>query len=138
MKIPVNPIDRCIRGSYGKLAVSLYINGKEILPAPDKISFRVGVPGLEPGKAGPESAVLPLHHTPNKMNVCHPDKRTKKKKKMSWGTRTRTRKGRTRICSVTITPYPKLSGFPKHPLGNTAAKVGLLNKRANFFGTFLQ
>ena len=23
-----------------------------------------------------------------------------------WGTRTRTRKGRTRICSVTITPYP--------------------------------
>ena len=25
-----------------------------------------------------------------------------------WGTRTRTRKGRTRICSVTITPYPKL------------------------------
>ena len=29
------------------------------------ISFFVGVPGLEPGKAGPESAVLPLHHTPN-------------------------------------------------------------------------
>ena len=27
--------------------------------------FLVGVPGLEPGKAGPESAVLPLHHTPN-------------------------------------------------------------------------
>ena len=27
--------------------------------------FFVGVPGLEPGKAGPESAVLPLHHTPN-------------------------------------------------------------------------
>ena len=25
---------------------------------------------------------------------------------LSWGTRTRTRKGRTRICSVTITPYP--------------------------------
>ena len=24
----------------------------------------VGIPGLEPGKAGPESAVLPLHHTP--------------------------------------------------------------------------
>ena len=24
----------------------------------------VGVPGFEPGKAGPESAVLPLHHTP--------------------------------------------------------------------------
>ena len=29
----------------------------------------VGVPGLEPGKAGPESAVLPLHHTP--MNPCN-------------------------------------------------------------------
>ena len=27
-------------------------------------SCLVGVPGLEPGKAGPESAVLPLHHTP--------------------------------------------------------------------------
>ena len=24
----------------------------------------VGIPGFEPGKAGPESAVLPLHHTP--------------------------------------------------------------------------
>ena len=28
------------------------------------IHLLVGVPGLEPGKAGPESAVLPLHHTP--------------------------------------------------------------------------
>lgn len=28
-------------------------------------SFYVGVSGLEPEKAGPESAVLPLHHTPN-------------------------------------------------------------------------
>ena len=28
--------------------------------------FRVGVSGLEPEKAGPESAVLPLHHTPIK------------------------------------------------------------------------
>ena len=26
--------------------------------------FPVGLPGLEPGKAGPESAVLPLHHSP--------------------------------------------------------------------------
>ncbi len=26
--------------------------------------FFVGLPGLEPGKAGPESAVLPLHHSP--------------------------------------------------------------------------
>ena len=29
--------------------------------------FCVGLPGLEPGKAGPESAVLPLHHSPNNM-----------------------------------------------------------------------
>ena len=28
--------------------------------------------------------------------------------RMSWDTRTRTRNDRTRICSVTITPYPKL------------------------------
>ena len=26
--------------------------------------LEVGLPGLEPGKAGPESAVLPLHHSP--------------------------------------------------------------------------
>ena len=26
--------------------------------------FLVGIPGFEPGKAGPESAVLPLHHIP--------------------------------------------------------------------------
>ena len=30
--------------------------------------FCVGIPGLEPGKAGPESAVWPLHHIP--MFVC--------------------------------------------------------------------
>ena len=28
------------------------------------VSLCVGLPGLEPGKAGPESAVLPLHHSP--------------------------------------------------------------------------
>ena len=27
-------------------------------------SFFVGLPGLEPGKTGPESVVLPLHHSP--------------------------------------------------------------------------
>ncbi len=26
--------------------------------------FLVGIPGLEPGKTGPESVVLPLHHIP--------------------------------------------------------------------------
>ena len=31
--------------------------------------FRVGVSGLEPEKAGPESAVLPLLHTPMLFNT---------------------------------------------------------------------
>ena len=31
--------------------------------------FCVGLPGLEPGKAGPESAVLPLHHSPIKCGM---------------------------------------------------------------------
>ena len=30
----------------------------------------VGIPGLEPGKAGPESAVLPLHHIPICVATC--------------------------------------------------------------------
>ena len=30
----------------------------------------VGVPGLEPGKTGPESVVLPLHHTPIAWITC--------------------------------------------------------------------
>ena len=30
----------------------------------------VGVPGLEPGKTGPESVVLPLHHTPMAWIIC--------------------------------------------------------------------
>ena len=28
------------------------------------LNFSVGLPGLEPGKTGPESVVLPLHHSP--------------------------------------------------------------------------
>ena len=35
---------------------------KEVLV---RTSFFVGLPGLEPGKTGPESVVLPLHHSPN-------------------------------------------------------------------------
>lgn len=27
-------------------------------------AFLVGLPGFEPGKSGPESEVLPLHHSP--------------------------------------------------------------------------
>ena len=30
-------------------------------------SISVGVPGFEPGMTGPESVVLPLHHTPIKV-----------------------------------------------------------------------
>ena len=33
------------------------------------VASGVGVPGFEPGKAGPESAVLPLHHTPINKDV---------------------------------------------------------------------
>ena len=55
-----------------------------------------------------------------------------------WGTRTRTRKGRTRICSVTITPCPKQKGLRKRRFANTAAKVGLLFFRTNFLPSFFQ
>ena len=34
-----------------------------------KTKKEVGLPGLEPGKAGPESAVLPLHHSPRKPHL---------------------------------------------------------------------
>ena len=50
-----------------------------------------------------------------------------------WGTRTRTRKGRTRICSVTITPYPKKA----HTSFKNGAKVRLFLELAKFLGTFL-
>ena len=45
----------------------LYVYGckRRIKKASYKFITRfVGLPGLEPGKAGPESAVLPLHHSP--------------------------------------------------------------------------
>ena len=35
----------------------------------DSLTDSVGLPGLEPGKAGPESAVLPLHHSPRKPHL---------------------------------------------------------------------
>ena len=61
----------------------------------------VGIPGLEPGMTGPESVVLPLHHIPILLLRRMPEW-------WSWDTRTRTRNDRTRICSVTITPYPNI------------------------------
>ena len=39
-----------------------WINKKKRLQ--NEVSFFVGIPGLEPGKTGPESVVLPLHHSP--------------------------------------------------------------------------
>ena len=30
----------------------------------------VGIPGFEPGMTGPESVVLPLHHTPMPQHFC--------------------------------------------------------------------
>ena len=41
-----------------------YITHKKDFLISEEAFVSVGVPGLEPGKAGPESAVLPLHHTP--------------------------------------------------------------------------
>ena len=32
--------------------------------AEENLCTSVGLPGLEPGKTGPESVVLPLHHSP--------------------------------------------------------------------------
>ena len=61
----------------------------------------VGIPGLEPGMTGPESVVLPLHHIPILLL-------RRMLEWWSWDTRTRTRNDRTRICSVTITPYPNI------------------------------
>ena len=34
--------------------------------------FFVGLLGFEPRKTGPESVVLPLHHSPKSLFVCHP------------------------------------------------------------------
>ena len=75
---------------------------KKSLPKGKLSHAKVGLPGLEPGKAGPESAVLPLHHSPIIKTAASPWTLTPLDE--GWATRTRTRKGRTRICSVTITP----------------------------------
>ena len=48
---------------------------------------------------------------------------------MSWGTRTRTKNDRTRICSVTITPYPNLFSI-------AGAKVLLFSECAKILATF--
>ena len=45
-----------------------YRNYKHIKKPNSKVWLSVGIPGFEPGKAGPESAVLPLHHIPILLN----------------------------------------------------------------------
>ena len=54
-----------------------------------------------------------------------------------WGTRIRTRKGRTRICSVTITPYPKLKSFAGANLSFAGAKVVLFSETTKKIEGFL-
>ena len=51
----------------------------------------------------------------NRQEMVHPQNSLKQKKHLSkkkdalgWDTRIRTRNDRTRICSVTITPYPNV------------------------------
>ena len=53
-----------------------------------------------------------------------------------WGTRI-TRKGRTRICSVTITPYPKLKSFAGANLSFAGAKVALFSETTKKIEGFL-
>ena len=59
----------------------LFFNKKQKKRFPNGNLF-VGLPGLEPGKAGPESAVLPLHHSP--MLKCDAKVQLFSVKKMFW------------------------------------------------------
>lgn len=53
-----------------------------------------------------------------------------------WDTRTRTKNDRTRICSVTITPYPNIVRFGiAYPFA--CAKVAIFHKPTKFFDVFL-
>ena len=56
---------------------------------------------------------------------------------MSWDTRTRTRNDRTRICSVTITPYPNVFLLLQCHFLIASAKVILFSGSCKFFGKFL-
>ena len=55
---------------------------------------------------------------------------------LCWGTRTRTRKGRTRICSVTITPYPTVVCATRCHSWFAGAKVQHFPELPKFFSTF--
>ena len=56
---------------------------------------------------------------------------------LGWGTRTRTKNDRTRICSVTITPYPNLLLSLSRDNWLAGAKVLLFFELPTFFPTFL-
>ena len=60
-----------------------------------------------------------------------------KKDALGWDTRIRTRNDRTRICSVTITPYPNVFLFLQCYFLIASAKVILFSEPTKFFSTFL-
>ena len=72
-----------------------------------EVFLEVGIPGFEPGMTGPESVVLPLHHIPMQF-LKEKASSYFERCSICWDTRIRTRNDRTRICSVTITPYPNV------------------------------
>ena len=58
---------------------------------------------------------------------------------LCWGIRTRTRKGRTRICSVTITPYPNFLASPLKLASDfsiASAKVRSFSEFSKLFADF--
>ena len=56
---------------------------------------------------------------------------------LGWDTRIRTRNDRTRICSVTITPYPNVFLLLQCHFLIASAKVTLFSEPTKFFSTFL-
>ena len=60
-----------------------------------------------------------------------------KKDALGWDTRIRTRNDRTRICSVTITPYPNVFLLLQCYFLIASAKVILFSEPTKFFSTFL-
>ena len=61
----------------------------------------------------------------------------RKKDALGWDTRIRTRNDRTRICSVTITPYPNVFLLLQCYFLIASAKVILFSEPTKFFSTFL-
>ena len=79
----------------------------------------------------------------NRQEMVHPQNSLKQKKHLSkkkdalgWDTRIRTRNDRTRICSVTITPYPNVFLLLQCHFLIASAKVTLFSEPTKFFSTF--